>query len=109
MTDSRNRNEERRNAQRFELNWEAAVQGTDQTGSNFNEAATLRNLSSHGAFFYLCRIVTPGERLELQVKIPFRSNNRMTYRAQVVRVDETGVSGGVAVMFDSARPVFIQR
>jgi hypothetical protein len=107
--DQRYQQQERRNAQRFQVSWEVAVKVTGANGSGFDETGSLRDLSSVGAFLHLSKPVTPGETLELQVKLPFRTHNWMTYSAQVVRAVETRSRVGIAVRFDSARPVFVRR
>ena len=101
-----NQDEERRNARRFQVSWDVNVRGADQTGSGFDEAGTLENLSSLGAFLYLPRFVNLGERLELQINVPFRGN-WMKYVAQVVRLDQESGEAGVALKFDTAVPVFL--
>lgn len=101
--------EERRNAQRFEVSWNVAVRGTDQSGSSFDEQATLENLSSLGAFLYLPRRMYLGDRLELQIQIPIKRNNWMKYSAEVVRLDAANARAGIGVRFDTAVPVFVVR
>jgi hypothetical protein len=101
-----NQDEERRNARRFQVSWDVNVRGTDQTGSGFDEAGTLENLSSLGALLYLPRLVNLGERLELQINVPFRGN-LMKYAAQVVRLDQESTEAGVALKFDTSVPVFL--
>jgi hypothetical protein len=101
-----NHDEERRNARRFQVGWDVNVRGTDQTGSGFDEPGTLENLSSHGAFLYLPRLVNLGEMLELQIQIPFRGNS-MKYAAQVVRLEQESAEAGVALKFDTVVPVFL--
>lgn len=46
-------------------------------------------------------------RLEIYITIPFGTGKRIRYSAQVVRV-ECGLNTAVALMFDTARPVFSQ-
>ena len=101
--------EERRNARRFQVGWNLAVKGTDSSGRGFNEEGILDNLSSLGAFLYLSRPVNLGERLELQIKIPFKRNNWMKYTAEVVRVAHSSRRAGVGLRFDTAVPVFVVR
>lgn len=104
-----NHSEERRNARRFQVSWDVAVKGTDQAGGGFDEAGTLENLSSLGAFLYLPRRVNLGERLELQIKVPFKRNNWMKYTAEVVRLEQASARARVGVRFDTAVPVFVVR
>lgn len=104
-----NHDNERRNARRFQVGWDMAVKGTDQAGSGFDEAGTLENLSSLGAFLYLPRCMNLGERLDLQIKVPFKRNNWMKYTAEVVRLEQASARAGVGVRFDRAVPVFVVR
>lgn len=104
-----NHDEERRNARRFQISWDVEVEGTDQTGSAFNQGGTLENLSSLGAFLYLQRRVNLGERLELQIKAPFKRNNWIKYVSAVVRLEQSSNGAGIGVRFDTAVPVFVAR
>ncbi|MEK6323813.1 MAG: PilZ domain-containing protein [Acidobacteriota bacterium] len=104
-----NRDEERRKARRFQVGWDVAVKGMDKAGRGFDEAGMLENLSSVGAFFYLPRRVPLGARLELRIKVSFKKNNWMKYAAEVVRVKKGSGKIGIAVKFDTARPVFMER
>lgn len=98
--------EERRKARRFQVGWDVAVRGTHRGGRTFAEAGMIENLSSAGALLYLPRRVQIGTRLELRIKVPFKKNNWMKYAAEVVRVKKGGDNIGIAVKFDTARPVF---
>jgi len=100
---------ERRNAQRFQVSWDVAVEGMDRDGRAFAEAGTLDNLSSLGGLVYLPTCVSLGQRLELQIKVPLKRNNLMKYNAEVVRLEETSARGGVGVKFDTTLPVFVER
>ena len=44
-------------------------------------------------------------RLEVYISLPFGTGKRIKYSAQVMRV-ESGPNATVALMFDTARPVF---
>jgi PilZ domain-containing protein len=104
-----NTDEDRRNARRFQISWEVAVKGTDEAGKRFDVAGTLENLSSLGALLHLPRCLNLAERLELQIKVPFKKNNWMRYTAEVVRVEQTSAGAGVGVRFDTAVPGFLMR
>ena len=104
-----NCDDERRKGRRFQVGWDVAVRGTDPTGRGFDESGTLGNLSSCGALLYLPREVSVGSRIELRIKVPFKKNNLMKYAAEVVRVKNQNVNVGIAVKFDAARPVFVER
>lgn len=102
-----NRDEERRKARRFQVGWDVAVKRTERTGRSFNETGILGDLSSVGALLYLQRAVPVGERFELRIKVPFKKNNWMKYGAEVVRVKSRTANIGIAVKFDTAKPVFM--
>jgi PilZ domain len=103
-----NRSAERRVARRYQVGWDVAVKGTDQSGMGFDDAGILEDLSSGGAFLYLSRRVQLGARVELRIKVPFKKNNWMKYSAEVVRVKKATGNTGIALRFDTARPVFIE-
>jgi len=101
--------EERRIARRFHVVWEVVVSGTDQRGEGFDEPAMLENLSSSGAFLYISRPVQPGAKLELKINLPFKKkNNWMHYSARVLRITKTNGNNGIAVKFDTPRPLFVE-
>lgn len=102
-------NEERRNARRFDVDWEVMVIRSGQAEGGFDEGATLRNLSSGGALIFLKRKVNLGERLEVQIKVPFKKNNWMKYTAEVVRLGLEKARPGIGVRFDTPVPIFISR
>lgn len=100
--------EERRCRRRFALGWELAVKGRDPAGGDFDEAGRLENLSSGGAYFYFQKRLKAGARIELCIKVPFKNNNWMKYAAEVVRLEHFGDGVGVAVKFNTPRPVFVR-
>lgn len=102
-------NQERRTARRFEVAWDIAVEGADQTGKRYTEAGTLQNLSSRGALFLLPRRIELGESLEVEIRVPMKEKSWMKYSAKVVRIKKRAAHFGVAVNFASARPTFIER
>jgi hypothetical protein len=109
LMDKNDHSEERRAARRFEVTWAVAIKGKDQAGERFNEAGTLQNLSSRGAFFFLPKRVLPGARLEVEIRVPMKEKSWMKYSAKVVRVKRQKSNFGVAVNFATARPIFIER
>ena len=102
-------NEERRTARRFEVAWDIAVDGADQSGKRFTEAGTLQNLSSRGALFLLARRIELGASLDIEIRVPLKEKSWMKYSAKVVRVNKEAAYFGVAVNFATARPTFIER
>jgi hypothetical protein len=99
--------QERRRARRFNATWEVSVSGRDSAGAIYNETGSLENLSSTGAFLFLTRKLEVGERVDIFIKIPFKSENWMKYSAEVVRVEPASPRIGVGMRFDTARPAFI--
>ena len=102
-------NEERRTARRFEVAWDIAVDGADESGKRFTEAGTLQNLSSRGALFLLARQIEPGASLDIEIRVPLKEKSWMKYSAKVGRVKKEAAYFGVAVNFATARPTFIER
>lgn len=97
-------NKERRRSRRFQVGWDMSLAGTDRSGSDFDESATLANLSSGGAFFHSQRCLGSGAAVELLIRVPFKKETWMKYAAQVLRLEE---GNGVAVRFDEPKPIFI--
>jgi len=100
---------ERRSSTRFEVKWNAAVKTEDKGGNVTCEAGTVENLSSFGAFLFLQNPRALGEKIRLEIRIPLRSDNWISYNAEVVRLEANQNSTGIAVRFDTARPHFFQR
>lgn len=98
---------ERRCGRRFVVGWELAVKGRDQAGGDFDEAGRLENLSSGGAYFYFQKRLKSQAGIELCIKLPFKNNNWMKYASEVIRLDYSGDGVGVAVKFNTPRPVFV--
>jgi hypothetical protein len=99
-------NDERRNARRFQVAWQVAVKGADPFGRDFHESGTLANLSSRGALFIISTGVQIGARLELQIKVPLKRENWMKYSGEVVRVENHSDGFGVAMIFETVKPLF---
>jgi len=109
MMDKSFLDKERRSATRFGVKWSAAVKTQDPAGNDIYEAGTLENLSSFGAFLFLQNPKPLGEKIRLEIRIPFRNDNWMSYNAEVVRLELNEKNAGIAVRFDTARPQFFQR
>ena len=98
---------ERRRARRFKVGWDVTVTATDSGGSVFDETGRLENLSSSGAFLFLTRCLDPGTRAEVWIRVPFKRENWMKYFGEVVRSEPmTAARVGIALRFDTARPIF---
>ena len=109
MMDKSSLDKERRSATRFGVKWNAAIKSNDQAGNETYEDGTLENLSSFGAFLLLPNPRLLGEKIRLEIRIPFRNDNWMSYNAEVVRLELNEKNAGIAVRFDTARPQFFQR
>jgi hypothetical protein len=103
----KNSEADRRNARRFDITWEVNIKGTDNKGLSFDEAGALLNLSSNGAFLYIKRELHVGAKVDVLIKIPFKRENWMEYKGEVVRVERDKTRVGVAMKFDAPRPTFI--
>ena len=97
---------ERRRARRFKVGWDVTVTATDESGSVIGETAKLENLSSSGAFLFLTRCLDPGTKTEIWIRVPFKRENWMKYFGEVVRSEPMPARVGIAVRFDTARPIF---
>ena len=97
---------ERRRARRFKVGWDVTITATDSSGSIFGEVGRLENLSSSGAFLFLTRCLDPGTRAEVCIRVPFKRENWMKYFGEVVRSEQMPAMIGIALRFDTARPVF---
>ena len=107
--DKRLLDKERRSATRFGVRWNAAIKAKDQAGNDIYEDGTLENLSSFGAFVFLQNPHALGEKIRLEIRIPFRRDNWMSYNGEVVRLEQNQNNTGIAVRFDTARPQFFER
>jgi len=106
MTQDRSNVADRRRSRRFAVDWSARIAGVDSSGRKFQEETSLYNLSSSGAFIRLAAGLNIGARIELAIQIPLKKNNWMKYAGEIVRVETSPMSPGVAIKFDSPRPIF---
>lgn len=97
---------DRREARRYKLNWTIRVIGSGRDCTQFQELATLQNLSSSGAYAYLVNSPPLGSKLSISVKLPFKQGTWMSYSAKAVRVEAQPAGIGVALKFDTSRPRF---
>ena len=87
------------------MDWPFLMKGVSAAGEAFESEGTLYNLSARGSLGHCKDLPSEGMRLEIQISIPFGTGKRIKYSAQVVRV-ENGARSVVALMFDTARPIF---
>jgi len=88
------------------VNWDARVRGTDTSGLTFDETTSVANLSSTGAFLPLATEVENGMRIEVSIRVPLKKRNWMNYSGEVVRVEAGRSHAGIAIRFDTPKPVF---
>lgn len=98
---------ERRKTRRFNAEWDITVKGIDSVGQSFDESSAVENLSSSGVFLFMTNPVSVGAKLDVWIRIPFKRENWMKYSAEVVRVEKRDPKLGVAMKFDTARPIFL--
>jgi hypothetical protein len=80
------------------------VEGKDKEGLSFNDAGTLENLSSRGAFLYLQRSLEVGTKLQISIRLPADEEKWMNYWAEVIRVEGECPKVGTAMRFTTVRP-----
>ena len=97
---------ERREGRRFELDWRIEIKGRDDKDEKSVAVGILKNLSSGGALLYLKESPEPSAKLNILIKIPFKNENWMQYRAECVRVERHRSKFRVAVKFSGSRPQF---
>jgi hypothetical protein len=100
---------ERRRLPRYKVDWPVRVTGRNDSGVRYFGNGVLKNLSARGAFFYTDRSSRVGEKLDVAIKLPIKSENWMVYSAEVVRVDPERPRTGVAIKFDSSWPSFTDK
>lgn len=98
---------ERRIAKRFKVDWGIKVSGTAADGARVVETGLLRDLSTRGAYAYLISHLEVGSSVEVMIRLPLNREGWISYPAKVIRVDASAPELGVALIFDTARPVFV--
>ena len=93
---------DRREAQRYKLNWPIRVLG----GDSFDEVGQLRDIGSIGAYAYFNRVPKLRSELSVWIRLPLLPEIWMSYSAVVVRVEPMTSPIGVALRFSASRPVF---
>jgi c-di-GMP-binding flagellar brake protein YcgR len=96
----------RRKELRFELPLPIIVEGKLPLGKRFKEAATLKNISSGGAYFCLGAGLVVGTKLTLTIDVPEALNEdralALRIAGKIIRLEKAGDKGrrqGVAVRF----------
>lgn len=100
---------ERRRLPRHEADWPVKLTGRSNTGVRFFGEGVLKNISARGAFLYTDRSSHVGEKLDVSIRLPLKSENWLVYSAEVVRVDCTCPKIGLAIKFDSSWPAFTDK
>jgi PilZ domain len=100
---------ERRKLPRHEADWQVKLTGRNAKGVRYFGEGVLKNISAGGAFLYTDRSAHVGERLDISIRLPLKSENWLVYSAEVVRVDCACPRTGVAIKFDSSWPAFTDK
>jgi hypothetical protein len=96
---------ERRNGKRFQLEWNARLNGI--SGEAIVESASIVNLSSRGALLKVPRSVEAGSKVDVYIQLPMKSVRWMKFSARVLRVSPQNEGLVAALRFDGSRPAFI--
>lgn len=93
------------------MRWQAKIKGIDSSGRQFEERCLLENVSSGGAYVLvgtdLAGRIAIGSRLEVAMKIPFKTERWMSYQAEVVHVESLISAVGLGVKFSHHKPTFL--
>ena len=100
---------ERRRLPRYQVDWPVKLTGRNGEGVRYFGEGVLRDISARGAFLYTDRLSRVGERFDVSIRLPLKSDNWLIYTAEVVRVDCACERTGVAIKFDSSWPAFTDK
>lgn len=100
---------DRRQMRRYEVDWPFRVKGTNPSGLGILDTGVLRNISSRGAFGFIGRPLAVGMKIEVLIRLPMNEERWIKYSAEVIRVEQLGPQTGVALRFDTSRPVFYSK
>lgn len=81
------------------------MKGVSAAGNPFESGGTLCNISARGSLGLCNDPPQEGMRVEVYISIPLGGGKQIMYSAEVVRV-ESDPNPAVALLFDTARPVF---
>lgn len=97
---------DRRRWERYNVDWPFFLRGCNPADKTFATVGVLHDISVRGAFGYCADPPQLAMKLEILIRIPLKGEQWMKYSAEVARV-ETGIHGtSVALIFDSAQPLF---
>ncbi len=92
-----NNQSERRNFNRFQIEFSLEVAAEDSEGEKYHENTVLKDISGEGAKFITQQAdkYFPGQSLELTIHLPGSDEvkARMRAKATVIRIDSSGDSG----------------
>jgi hypothetical protein len=99
---------ERRSKSRITCNFAAIVRGRDEYGREYEENASVINMSAGGAYLKLKREITVGEELAVRIALPTGSlktgTSKLSTRSVVLRGEEIDYTAyGIAIKFTSYR------
>jgi hypothetical protein len=99
---------ERREAQRFKVDWAIKVSTWTEDGSASEETGMLADISSTGAYGLFTNGYDVGASVRVMIKLPLRRKGWISYPARILRVEPCDSGAGVAFIFDAVRPSFVE-
>jgi len=97
---------ERREVQRFRVDWAVRVSVMVADGSPSEKTGTLRDISSKGAYGVFTNRFEIRPSVKVIIRLPLWGEKWMSYPATVLRVEPLGLGAGIAFSFDAVRPSF---
>jgi hypothetical protein len=97
---------ERREVQRFQVNWPIKVSVMEADGSPSEKTGTLRDICSKGAYGLFTNRFEIRPSVKVMIRLPLWGENWMSYPATVLRVEPLGSGAGIAFTFDAVQPSF---
>jgi hypothetical protein len=97
---------ERREVQRFQVDWAVKVSVMEADGSPSERTGTLRDISSKGAYGLFANRVEIRPSVKVMIRLPLWREEWMSYAATVLRVEHLDSGAGIAFSFDAVRPSF---
>jgi hypothetical protein len=98
---------ERREAQRFKVDWTIRVSAPKADGSVLEEEGILRDISSTGSYGLFTNPFEVGASVRVMIQLPLRRQGWISYPATVLRVEPSDSCAGIALIFDAVRPSFV--
>lgn len=98
---------ERREAQRFKVDWTIRVSALQTDGPVLEQEGILRDISSTGTYGLFTNRFEVGASVRVMIQLPLRRQGWISYPATVLRVEPWDSGAGIALIFDAVRPSFV--